>query len=488
MATYHPQSEEFPESLRGERILLASESLGPINGVSRTNTNLILALQQEGIRMKLVAPTYQNAGHRVLPYGEVKRLNGVSLPYTPELTVAFPFRLDKLCYSIKPTLIYLASPASVGFQVFLQIRNMSNPPVVMANFQTDLSAYAKIIFPAPLDRYSVWMLQKVQGWLYNFPAVHTIFYPSTPVKQYLLDAGVPAEKLVHLGRGVDTAQFRPELRDDEWRAQIAPNGELILVVVGRLAPEKGFPFLAKVVARLHDQKVPFKLIVVGGNRNPSIEADIRNAFNPVAQHVIFTGFLEGDALARAYATADVFVHCSITETFGLVVLEAMACGIPVIARDEGGPSEIVKESSTGFLTAPESEEQFIARVKYLAANPEIRTRMGANARLQAEDSTWDKINLRVAQRMALALDERREFQPHKKQMDLGKVLNFIVSLGAAIGRELLFTTDMFIVWFFWIVAVVPLLIHGNIVFAQKRGVSKPANIEVSKAAAVISRV
>jgi glycosyltransferase involved in cell wall biosynthesis len=474
--------DEFPSTLRDEKILLASESLGPINGVSRTTTNLILSLQAQGVDLKLVAPQYINSG-APLPYGYVRRLGGMALPYTPELSVAYPFRLDRISANFKPTLVYLASPASVGFQAMLQLRCMINPPLVMANFQTDLSAYASVILPAPLDRYSVWLLQVVQGWLYNFEAVHTIFYPSSPVKQYLIEAGVPQAKLVHLGRGVDTQLFHPIHRDEDWRKELAPNGEIILVVVGRLAPEKGFPFLAEVAIALAEAGVQFKLVIVGGNRNASVEADIRAAFDPVGDKVVFTGFLEGTQLARAYATADIFVHCSVTETFGLVVLEAMSCGLPVVARDAGGPSEIVRDGTSGFLTAPDDMVAFVDRVRYLAIETGLRAVMSRHARAQAEDTTWDKINLRVAQRMAAALEERRK-KPARRPLDLGnQTLNWIAAFFSAIYTEMLFSGAMLIVSFFWIIAVVPLMVHGNIVFSSAK---RPATGSGTKAA-VLSR-
>lgn len=434
---------EFPDSLRDEKILLASESLGPINGVSRTNTNLILSLQEQNVPLKLVAPQYIHSKTRPpLPIGPVRRLGGMPLPYTPELTVAYPFRLDRLCHKFKPTVLYLASPASVGFQAMLQLRCMSQPPVVLANFQTDLSSYAGAILPFPLDAWAVWLLQLVQGWLYSFDSVHTVFYPSAPVRKYLMDAGVPKEKLVHLGRGVDTKLFHPSYRDHAWRRQIAPNGELILCVVGRLAVEKGFPFLARVVARLQDLRVPFKLLVVGGNRNASVEQSIRCFFDPVKQHVIFTGFLEGVGLSRAYATADIFVHCSITETFGLVILEAMAAGLPVVARDEGGPSEIVQEGHSGYLTHPDDEEAFVERVSFLAAQHQLREQMSIHARAQSEENTWDRINLRVAQRIAQALEDRKRMPLPKPVNHENQTLNWIVAFGATIYQEMLFTGAM----------------------------------------------
>jgi glycosyltransferase involved in cell wall biosynthesis len=492
-ANMDDMSTEFPASLRSERILLMSESLGPINGVSRTNTNLILALQAEKVPLKLVAPWYTNSSSNAVDLGPIKRLGGAPLPYTPELTVAYPFRLDRISAGFKPTLIYLASPASVGFQALFQLRALHNPPVFMCNFQTDLSAYASIIFPAPLDKYCMWLLQLVQGWLYNHPSVHTIFYPSRPVRDYLVEAGVPEEKLVHLGRGVDTQLFNPIHRDMTWREEeLKPTGkEIVLVSVGRLAPEKGFPFLASAVKKLATHNVCFKLLVVGGNRNASVERDIRERFAPLGARVRFTGFLEGTALARAYASGDMFLHCSVTETFGLVVLEAMACGLPVVARDAGGPSEIVKEGVSGFLTAPDDEDAFVAKVKELAENKAMRERMSASARRQAEATTWDAINLMVARRMQLALDERRlNNLPHGQGrfLDDGGVIsnsqtiNWVIAFAGAVITELKFTWAMMIVSFFWAIGVVPLLIHGNLVFSQKQGTKSEASTSSDESA------
>jgi glycosyltransferase involved in cell wall biosynthesis len=527
-------ASDFPQELIGKKVLLASESLGPINGVSRTTQSLIDYLRKNGVNVATCAPNYAgqsivasetkpertpivnkdwiraiekkstNLGSRALGgawtwhherdgYDKVPqqstaqtaatprnprminrsrsedakrklesnrltrknpefRLQGLPLPYNPDLTVAYPFRLGVIYdNTFKPDLIYLASPASVGFQFLVQLRQLTNPIPTLLNFQTDLSHYSTILFPQPLDQYGVWLLQIVQGFLFQAPAVQTIFYPSAYVRKYMAATGAPEAKMQHLGRGVDTKQFQPSYRSKSYRKQIAPNGEIIFACISRLAPEKGFEFLAKAAIRLAATGLPFKLLIVGGNKNPVVEKEVHEYFAPLGDRVVFTGMLRGDALARAYAAADVFLHCSITETFGLVVLESMASGVPVIARDEGGPSETVKHGDTGFLIPPHDMEKFVAYAHMLATDESMRSEMGVKARAQALDTTWDKINNRVAIQLAAALnavpvkddEAKRKEGYYGAWADMAKVY-------LAVG----------IVWVFWFIAVVPLMLLG----------------------------
>nr|OQO27406.1 hypothetical protein B0A51_05042 [Rachicladosporium sp. CCFEE 5018] len=531
-------SSDFPSELVGKKVLLASESLGPINGVSRTTQSLIDYLRKNGVNVATVAPQYagqpiiandtktevkperlpifnkdwvrsieaksSSLGSRALggawtwhherdasdkaaqqpllqPTSSTKRplminrsrseepkrkvettngprvnpeyrLHGSPLPYNPDLSVAYPFRLGVLYdRTFKPDLIYLASPASVGFQFLVQLRQLRNPIPTLLNFQTDLSHYSTILFAPPMDTYAVVMLQLVQGYLFRSPAVHTIFYPSAYIKSYMIAAGAPGERMQQLGRGVDTTLFHPSRRDDAYRKELAPNGEIIFACISRLAPEKGFEFLARAAIALADSGLDFKLLIVGGNKNAAVEAEVNNYFRPIASRVIFTGMLRGVALARAYAAADVFLHCSITETFGLVLLESMASGVPVIARDEGGPSETVKHGESGFLVPPQDLDGFVAMALELVNDSDLRLRMANKARLQAEATTWDEINLQVARKMVEALAGVPEKSDEQKLRE-GYYGSWIetVRVYFAVG----------IVWIFWFIAVIPLFIMG----------------------------
>ena len=532
----------FPSELTGKRILLATESLGPVNGVSRTTQSLVDYLRNNGVQVATCAPHYKgqpinpieqprserqpivnkewvrsieakstSLGSRAiggawlwhfdrdeqnkqmatgpLQHNVVSprpalfnrsktddakrkfetarssrqnpefRLQGFPLPYNPDLTVAYPFRLGRVySQTFKPDIIYLASPASVGFQFLVQLRQLDHPPPTLLNFQTDLSAYSSILFAPPLDRYAMWLLQLVQGFLFRAAAVHTIFYPSSYVRKYMEDAGAPSSKMIQLGRGVDTQLFNPGRRDESYRKEIAPSGEIIFGCVSRIAPEKGFEFLAQAARKLkNDGLQKFKLLIVGGNKNPAVDNEVRNYFADLSDHVIFTGMLRGTALARAYAAIDVFLHCSITETFGLVVLESMASGVPVIARDEGGPSETVQHGKSGYLVPPHDLETFVTFARQLATNIPLRTEMTHQARQQTLDTTWDKINNQVALRLAAALNHNTITTTSSRNTLSQKSRESFYGSWTGMARAYL---AVGLVWIFWFIAVVPMLACG----------------------------
>ncbi|KIW29163.1 uncharacterized protein PV07_04999 [Cladophialophora immunda] len=463
--------DAFPSYLQGKRVLLATESLGPVNGVSRTTLMLIEYLRRNGVQLAIVAPHSRQSRLKPTTGANLTefRLPGYELPYNPDLTVVYPFQLDDVYkHTFKPDIVYLASPASTGFQMLFQIRQLHDPPVVLLNFQTDLSAYSEILFPGPVARFSVWLLGVVQGFLFNHRTVHTIFYPSSGVRRYLEKAGAPSNKMVRLGRGVDTTLFNPSQRDEAYHKELAPNGEIILVCVCRLAPEKGFEFLAQVAMRLAQEGFPFKLLIVGGNMSAEVEDQVHHLFDNVAEHVIFTGFRTGVDLARAYATGDIFLHCSITETFGLVVLEAMASGLPVIARDEGGPSDIVQDRETGYLVPPHNLAQYIALIKSLSTDKTFRAKMAIAARRYTCDVTWEKINRRVAWHMADGL------QQHLQRKRRRPIRNFIVAryhelrdgvVIPVVVRLRLYMAAM-IVYLIWLMTAVVLLLYGHRVFSR----------------------
>ncbi|KAI8626535.1 glycosyl transferase group 1 [Xylariaceae sp. FL1651] len=419
----------FPAGLRGRRILLCSESFGPVNGVSRTTLMLVNHLRSHGALVAVVAPYNHTKVNIFSPVDAVPdqleycpeiRLTGYPLPFNPELSVVYPVRLSELyrrTFGGPPDLIYLASPASLGFQVMLQLRQQvkeAQVPVI-CNFQTDLAGYCEILFPSPFGDLASWTFSKVQGYLFRHTSVKTIFYPSLFVRRYLEGvAGVQSEKLDVLRRGVNTEGFNPSKRSIELRKEWAPNGELVLFTCSRLAGEKGYGFLAQATAELAKTDLNFKLVIVGGNRNTVVEQEVKDMFEPLTRNgqVIFTGFKIGEDLMAHYASADIFLHCSITETFGLVVLEAMASGVPVIARDEGGPSDIIDHGRTGYLVPPNDLEGFVQKVLKLGHDTELRRQYGEASRIQSLEATWEVIGNKVAWKMIDTIEETGKTTEH----------------------------------------------------------------------------
>lgn len=437
---------EFPEALKGKRILLCTESFGPVNGVSRTTLMLVNHLRANGVQVAVVAPHNHTKHNTFTPppspslapsagpddgLGEVValrqpevRVTGYPLPFNPELSIVYPVRNSTLYArtfgtDAPPDLIYLASPASLGFQVMLQLRQQPREKQIpiICNFQTDLAGYCSILFPAPLSDIAVFAFATVQSYLFRHASVRTIFYPSQFVRHYLAGQRVQQNKMELLTRGVKTDMFRPSRRNEALRKELAPNGEIILVTVSRIAGEKGFDFLAKAATELDARGLAYKLVIVGGNRNTDVEKEVHEMFDArlrASGTVVFTGFKTGEDLAEAYACGDVFLHCSITETFGLVVLESMSSGVPVVARDEGGPSDIVQHGETGFLVPPDDLDAFVSKTMWLARDNALRRQMGDAARGAACEATWDKINNKVAWRMVDTIATRETEKANAK--------------------------------------------------------------------------
>ena len=396
---------KFP--VKGRSILVCTESYGNIDGVSYTTFNIVTYLRQSGARVVIIAPSSgQRSSSTELTY-DVIRISGWPLPYNPELSAVYPARIDRLCqrsFGRLPDLIYIASPATLGLQLLLQLRLLSSSPSwsripIICNFQTDLSSYADIHFPAPFSHFFKGTLQLTESVLFSHHSVTRIFYPSSPIFSYLTSLSIPSHKLKMIRGGVDITLFNPCKSSPALRQSLlgpyATGKELILLSVCRLAPEKGFDFLAIIASRLYKLNFPFRLHIVGGNSNPAVVSSIRSLFVHLPDGiVIFSGTLKGEDLARAYASADVFVHSSITETFGLVVLEAMASGLPVVARDVGGPSDTVHDGKGGFLVS--GVDGFVERVtRFSGKNGKEMKGMGMYARRQAERETWEAIGWRV---------------------------------------------------------------------------------------------
>ncbi len=400
--------EHVDRPLANTRVLIATESLGPINGVTRATEQLLRHFATEGIEAAAIAPAFAASARASVPEGmPCIRLKGMSLAYNPELRIVRPFRMREIYRrTFRPDVIYLASPATVGFQVWWQTRNAGIP--LVANFQTDLASYACRMLPGYLGAAAEWGADQLTRMMYRDPAVRAVLCPSTMSREYLMRLGVREGKIHIVRRGVNCVLFDPAKRSAALRRQLAPRSETLLLCVSRLSLEKGFDFLAeayaKIVAKVPHRNgfPPVRLIITGDNANPTIARTIRGYFAARGLDVHFTGTLTGEALATMYATADIFVFPSQTETFGQVIQEAMASGLPVVAQRIGGPADLVRDGIIGYLATPSDIDGFAEKTLRLIHDQDLRTRMGHTARAIAEKRDWETVNRQIAHLIAEA--------------------------------------------------------------------------------------
>jgi glycosyltransferase involved in cell wall biosynthesis len=204
-------------------------------------------------------------------------------------------------------------------------------------------------------------------------------------------------------RGVDRDQFNPGRRDMEWRRGLGiGDDERTIAYLGRIVMEKGLPEFVAAIDALRERKVKFRVLVIG-------EGPARSWFEERLPGAVFVGHQEGPNLARALASADVFLNPSITETFGNVTLEAMACALPVVAAVATGANSLVKNGETGTLVEAGDADAFGEALAAYARDPALRERHGAAGLEFAKTMDWDRINDAVLQVYRRVLTRRERY-------------------------------------------------------------------------------
>ncbi len=350
------------------RVAVVTESFLPqVNGVTNSVLRVCEQLRRRGDTAMVIAPgrgPTEWAGARVV------RAPSVPLPGYSDFRLARPWpRLTGTLRDFAPDIVHLASPTVLGAQAAWAARRLGVP--VVAVYQTDLAGFASRYGLYGLERTAWRWLREVHG------LARRTLAPSWPAVEALRSHGV--ERVVRWARGVDLRRFAPEHRDEALRARLAPDGEVLVGYVGRLAKEKEVPLLASL------GDVPgVRLVVVGdGPERQQLEHQLPDAR--------FLGFQQGAQLARTFASLDVFVHTGARETFCQTAQEALASGVPVVAPAAGGLTDLVRHGATGRLFTPESGDDLAAQVIHLARRPELRAAMGAAARCSVRGRSWEVI-------------------------------------------------------------------------------------------------
>jgi len=361
------------------RIAIATEVFLPkIDGITNRLRHTIEQLTSLGHEVLVLAP-----GTAVPEYGggRVVRVPGLPFPPYPGLRMSAPDpRIAWELVRFAPHVVHAVGPACLGIWASLAARSLRIP--LVASYHTDLPRYLsgyRLSFVGPV----IWpLLRAVHG------LAHVNLCPSRFTRDELHAHGIEP---VELWRGgVDTERFSPARRSLEMRLRLAdgaPDGPLLLYV-GRISPEKNLDLFARVLDAIPEARVAF---VGDGPARRSLQRQLRG------RRASFLGFLEGDELAAAFASADIFVMPSRTETLGFVVLEAMASGCPVVAARAGGIPELVHHEETGLLYDPDREVEAVDAVRELLQDEGKRRFLAHMARKHAEESSWPAETRRLLQ-------------------------------------------------------------------------------------------
>lgn len=360
---------EAPFRPAEEKIALFTDTLDEINGVAITIRRLINTARERGVNLTVLTCS---DGKTPVPEG-VRQFQAVGdfvLPEYPELKLSFPPILEVMQYIEQQgiTRIHISTPGTMGLLGLLIARLMDIPSA--GTYHTDIPQYVRSLTDDEFLEQAAW---QYMIWFYN--QMEEVLVPSAGTREQLHSHGLPLEKMKPLPRWVDAGQFTPQRRlAGYWQQHGLKNG-IVLLYVGRVSKEKALDLLSAAFCSLIEQGLALSLAIVGDGPYRAEMEELLQGYPAV-----FTGYLQGDELQAAYASADLFVFPSATDTFGNVVLEAQASGLPVIVSDSGGPRELMLPNSTGLVFKAGDLQALTAAIQALATQPYLLSSMAVEAR------------------------------------------------------------------------------------------------------------
>lgn len=357
--------------LDGVRLALFSDTYPPqMNGVSRTLERLVAAARERGAAVRIFTTTDPALQHHD---ADETRWNSVPFWAYPQVRLAAPRVAEarKALREWQPSLVHVATEFGVGLAGRSAARSLGVP--LVTSYHTSFSAYAEF--------YRLGALAPL-GWKYFrwfHAAAARTFTPTDAIR-----AEVEAHGFRHVsvwGRGVDGTRFDPAFRSLEWRRSLGiADDAMVVLYVGRIAREKGLEHALRAMMQLRDAP-DIRFVMVGDG---PYEQELRDAAPP---GVIFTGRLEGAALSTAYASCDLFLFPSVTDTFGNVLLEAMASGLVVVSADAGNTRELVG-NDRGLILPVEAPTAIADLLRTLSADRARHAAIRASAVAWARERTW----------------------------------------------------------------------------------------------------
>ena len=361
------------------------------DGANQALNRLVGYLLHQDVTVRIYSPTVKEPAFPAT--GDLVSIPSVPIPGRSEyrLPLALPARVRRDLADFNPNVVHVSSPDIVGHRAVTWARRRKIAAVasVHTRFDTYL-AYYHLQALEPLAR-------DIMRRFYHRCEVVLAPAESTAA---ILRAQRMNRDIALWARGVDREQFNPERRDMDWRRSIGiGDDEMVIAFLGRIVMEKGLDVFSDAIHAFRERGFSSRVVVIG-------EGPARPWFEEQLPEAIFTGQLTGAELARSLASADLFLNPSITEAFGNVTLEAMACGLPVVAAESTGATNLVRDKVTGTLVDGTDVDEFAGALEAYARDPDLRRRHGEAGLAIAKTMDWDTINATVIRAYKHAIDKR----------------------------------------------------------------------------------
>lgn len=370
------------------------------DGANQALNRLVEYLLRQGVHVRVYSPTVE---HPAFPAtGDLVDIPAIPIPGRSEyrLPIALPARVRRDLAQFDPTIVHVSSPDFVGHRAVTWARRRSIAVVASVHTRFDTyCAYYGLQFLEPLAR-------GIMRRLYHRCEVVMVPAESTAA---ILRAQRMNRDITIWTRGIDREQFNPERRDLEWRRSLGiADEEVVVTFLGRVVMEKGLDIFADAIHALEQRGVPHRVLVIGeGPARPWFEQQLPDA--------IFVGERTGDDLARLVASSDLLLNPSITEAFGNVTVEAMACALPVVAAVSTGSANIVRDGVTGMLVNGTEVDEFADALEMYIRDPELRHHHGQAGLAVAKTMDWDTINSAVIRTYVHAIHKRERLDRMRRR-------------------------------------------------------------------------
>ena len=363
------------------KVALVTETYPPeINGVAMTLSQLVEGLRGKGHRVQVVRPIQASEKDELQTSANTLTVFGLPIPRYPDLRFGLPARnrLIHAWQTSRPDIVHVATEGPLGLSAIRAAKRLGIP--CTSTFHTNFHSYSKHYNAEAATRIVLWFLR----WIHN--QTRCTMAPTEELAEELSEAGF--KNMEVFGRGVNLNVFNPQARDERLRASWGATGDSpVFIHVSRLAAEKNYDLLETAYRSVRERRPDARFVIVGGG---PMEAELRNRF----PYAIFPGAIpleDRPSLARLYASSDIFLYPSKTETYGNVATEAMACGNALVGFNYAAPGLHAKDGETGLIAELEDDQAFLDQSLRVARDDQLRKSLGKAAAAYAPNFDWQPV-------------------------------------------------------------------------------------------------